>query len=89
MAIKKLLKVFLFIFSIYFIGKNIFLFWESMQTTSFESMQKKNDNKYISLLGKHANNILFYIFSICYHFHFKYIFKGKKHKTKKKTQKKQ
>ena len=55
---------------------NIFLFWESIQTT--------NDNKYISLLGKHANNILFYIFSICYPFHFKYIFKGKKHKTKHK-----
>ena len=34
-AIKKLLKIFLFIFSIYFKGKNIFLFWESMQTTSF------------------------------------------------------
>ena len=34
-AIKNLLKVFLFIFSIYFKGKNIFLFWESMQTTSF------------------------------------------------------
>ena len=34
-AIKKLLKIFLFLFSIYFKGKNIFLFWESMQTTSF------------------------------------------------------
>ena len=45
--------------------------------------------KYIFILGKHANNILFYIFSICYPFHFKYIFKGKKHKTKKKIQKKQ
>ena len=26
-------------------------------------MQTTNDNKYISLLGKHANNIIFYIFS--------------------------
>ena len=34
------LKIYLFIFSINFKGKNIFLFWESMQTTSFESMQK-------------------------------------------------
>ena len=48
---KKLLKIFLFIFSIYFKGKYIFLFWESMQTTSFESMQN-------NILGKHANNIL-------------------------------
>ena len=75
-AIKKLFKIFLFIFSIYFKGKNIFLFWESMQAT--------NDNKYISLLGKHAN-MLFYIFSICYPFHFKYIFKGKKHNKKENT----
>ena len=48
-AIKKLLKIFIFIFSIYFKGKNIFLFWEKMQTTSFESMQN-------NILGKHANN---------------------------------
>ena len=75
-TIKKLFKIFLFIFSIYFKGKNIFLFWESMQAT--------NDNKYISLLGKHAN-MLFYIFSICYPFHFKYIFKGKKHNKKENT----
>ena len=47
-------------------------------------MQATNDNKYISLLGKHAN-ILFYIFSICYPFHFKYIFKGKKHNKKENT----
>ena len=32
-AIKNLIKIFLFLFSIYFKGKNIFLFWESMQTT--------------------------------------------------------
>ena len=50
-AIKILLKIFLFIFSIYFKGKKIFLFWESLQTTSFESMQN-------NILGKRANNIL-------------------------------
>ena len=44
-AIKKLL----FIFSIYFKGKKIFLLWESMQTTSFESMQN-------NIMGKHINN---------------------------------
>ena len=60
---------------------------KACKTTFLESIQTTNDNKYISLLRKHANNILFYIFSICYPFHFKYIFKGKKHKTKRKTQK--
>ena len=44
-AIKKLI----FIFYIYFKGKKIFLLWESMQTTSFESMQN-------NIMGKHINN---------------------------------
>ena len=36
---------------------------KACKTTLWESIQTTNDNKYISLLGKHANNIIFYIFS--------------------------
>ena len=36
-------------------------------------MQTTNDNKYISLLGKHANNIIFYIYI--------YIYKEKNYRT--------
>ena len=80
-ANKKLLKIFIFIFSIYCKGKNIFLLWESMQTT--------NDNKYISLLGKHANKTKCYPFLYIFYllsFSFQIYFQRKE--TKNKTQNK-